>query len=132
MQEQNTRKIVLWDWSGTIFDESNKPISKIINLIDVLYKEGCIQGIITNGHANEIKLLLRQYSLEKYFTYSRQLLLISPSMGYKPKPHTHMLESIIGWIELANYEILYIGDSHTDEIMANKGNVNFKYVQELT
>ena len=119
---------VLWDWQGTIVDESDYLIPESLTYLKKFKNLGISQGVITNGDGIKIRADCISKNLASCF----DLGIISRFDGYKPKPSPEMFLEILKPIKNVNPKnILFIGDSLADSLMANEVNCHFMYEWEI-
>lgn len=76
-------------------------------------------ALATNRTSSTLELL-RQYQLRQYFD-----LVVCASDVDNPKPHPDIMHRILEHFEAAPAEVLYLGDSKVDEIVASATGVLF-------
>lgn len=90
--------LVMWDWLGTLWDEQFKHHAK--TCVQLLNQRKIHQCIVTNG------------AYDQQMSELDIALIITPSMGFAPKPRSDMLSYAID--HYASKNPLFIGDSLTD------------------
>lgn len=122
------KKIVFWDWLGTLVLNSKDPqlwsndiadyISYAWALVDEFNKLNFLQVIVTNGMDEEIHPQL------KYLPFKNFDLIMTAS-HFKKKPDTQMFDHALKKFSLNKEEALYIGDSEIDEQTAKATCIDF-------
>lgn len=122
-------RAVLWDWQGTIIDESGDILrDSLLYLKKIRENRRISQGVITNGDGIEIRAECICKDLAGYF----DLGIISKSDGYLPKPSTQMFREILKPLKRYHpMNILFIGDSMVDKLMSEEAGCQFVYPWDL-
>lgn len=121
--------LILWDWSGTlILNGELNPIA-----LEFLHKnQNTHHGIVSNhNNINDIKTWITQVNISHYF--NPQNSIIVKSEGYKSKPDPEMYYALLDRLNIQSHNIrcLFIGDSESDELFAEKIGADFLHINQL-
>ena len=123
----NLYDFVLWDWYGTLFSSRcPRHNAQVREIVASISKN---QGIVSNGIYEDI-VNCKAYDDLKDYIHSN--FILTPSLGYKYKPDTEMFYCLVKKLgHIQNISTIFIGDEYSDEVMAEKANCAFIYVQNL-
>ena len=112
-----TPQILIFDWHGTLADNSGDLFSGVLQTLDMLKKNNFILALATSMPRGRIDALLEENHLENYFTRIQ-----TGDMGYQ-KPDPQMLHAILLATDQMASDALMIGDSVADLVMATHAGV---------
>ena len=122
------KKIIFWDWLGTLAINSleknlyKKNIYDYISyawfLVEQFHAANVKQVIITNGSDQEILPNVSYMPFKKFE-------MIMTATHFKPKPHPQMIDFALMNLNLATEEAVLIGDTQTDAQAAQSADIEF-------
>ncbi len=83
----------------------------LVSLLEKLRPQ--IKTAIATNRTDTMDRLLAEFGLDEYFD-----LVVTSSDVKQPKPHPDVLLKILDHFGLAPHQVIYIGDSHLDELAA--------------
>lgn len=98
----------------------NQLFNGVRELLKFLKEKGILVGLITNKKAPFAIELINYLKLENYFTF-----MIGTDDGMLPKPDSMMMNRILEKYDLANSQVIYVGDSEIDGMFSQNSNVDF-------
>ncbi|MSP52742.1 MAG: HAD family hydrolase [Gammaproteobacteria bacterium] len=110
-------KLLIFDWQGTLADNSGDLFSGVRETLDILKKNNFIVALATSMPREYIDVLLQENHIENYFT-----MIQTGDMGYQ-KPDPQMLHAILQATHHTASDALMIGDSLADVVMANDAGI---------
>lgn len=90
------------------------------NVIESLYSQGKQLSIVSGNSPKHIRLALKQFGMEKYFSF-----VVGASASSRPKPFPDpILEVLKSYESYSPSEVVYIGDSLQDSQCAKNARVD--------
>lgn len=105
------------DLSEIYLEKYTNPLYKIdlTNILDKLKSEKYFLSVITNGVKRIQHLKINKMKIAKYFDY----IVTDQDSGYR-KPDVRMFEYAISLHQINSNEVIYIGDSYSDDIVPSQ------------
>lgn len=111
-------KLLIFDWHGTLADNSGDLFPGIAETLAILAKNNFILCLATSMPQERMAALLEENELDHCFT-----IVQTGDMGYQ-KPDPQMLQAILLATDQLAVDALMIGDSVSDLIMATDAGVS--------